>query len=284
MSNMQFAIDIPHFGPFSNSHLVAELAHEAEDAGWNGFFLWDHINFKLDESPEPIAIADPWILLTAIALRTKHIKIGPMVTPLARRRPWKLARETVTLDHLSGGRLILGVGLGTDYYGEYHDFGETTDARVHGEKLDEGLAILTRLWSGEEFSYEGKHYQLNRVQFLPKPLQQPRIPVWVAGNWPHKKPFRRAAQFDGVFPQKSGNDLTPEDFREILSYISAQRTQTTPFDAIAFGLTSATDKAQAGAHVASFAQAGATWWLEHFAPHHTTEQVRQRIHQGPPRF
>ncbi|BCL77568.1 luciferase-like protein [Ktedonobacteria bacterium brp13] len=281
---MQFAIDIPQFGPFSDPHLVAELAYEAEEAGWDGFFLWDHINYKLAGTPEPLVVADPWIQLAAIALRTKRIKLGPMVTPLPRRRPWKLARETVTLDQLSRGRLILGIGLGSDRSGEYRDFGETTDARVRGAMLDEGLDVLTQLWSGEEVSYEGQHYQLSRVQFLPKPIQQPRIPIWIAGNWPHKKPFRRAAKFDGVFPQILERSLTPEDFREILGYTHAQRTQTNSFEALAFGLTSGIDKAQDAAHVASFAEAGATWWLEHFYPRHTLGQVRQRIHQGPPRF
>lgn len=281
---MQFAIDLPPFGPFSDPHLVADLAHEAEEAGWNGFFLWDHINYKLEDSPEPLAIADPWILLAAMALRTTSIKLGPMVTPLARRRPWKLARETVTLDHLSGGRLILGVGLGSDYDGEYSGFGEPSDARVHGAMLDEALDILTRLWSGEEVSYQGQQYQVSPVQFRPTPLQQPRIPIWVAGIWPHKKPFRRAAQFEGVYPQQHGHALTPDDFREILAFIQAHRTRTIPFDALAYGLTGGTDRAADAAHVAAFAQAGATWWLEHFHPQHTLEQVRHRIRQGPPRF
>ena len=132
---MQFAIDLPPFGPFSDPHLVAQLAQEAEEAGWHGFFLWDHLNYKLEGSPEPMAIADPWIHLAAMALRTTSIKLGPMVTPLPRRRPWKLARETVTLDHLCGGRLVLGIGLGSDYDGEYHDFGKATDPRVHGVVL-----------------------------------------------------------------------------------------------------------------------------------------------------
>src|SRR5215469_9994995 len=127
---MQFGIDLPPFGPFSNANLVAQLAQESEEAGWNGFFLWDHLNYKLEGSSDTLAIADPWILLAAIALRTTSIKLGPMVTPLPRRRPWKLARETVTLDHLSGGRLVLGVGLGSDYDGEYSAFGESSDARV----------------------------------------------------------------------------------------------------------------------------------------------------------
>jgi alkanesulfonate monooxygenase SsuD/methylene tetrahydromethanopterin reductase-like flavin-dependent oxidoreductase (luciferase family) len=281
---MQFAIDLPPFGPFSDPHLVAQLSQEAEEAGWNGFFLWDHINFKLEESPETLAIADPWIHLAAIALRTTSIKLGTMVTPLPRRRPWRLARETVTLDHLSGGRLILGVGLGGDADGEYHDFGEPTDPRVHGAMLDEGLAILTRLWSGEEVSYQGQQYQLAPVRFLPTPVRKPRIPIWVAGIWPNKKPFRRAARFDGVYPQRHGQALTPEDFREILAFIQTERTQATPFDALAFGQTTGTDQAADTAHVAAYAQAGATWWLEHFRPQRTLEEVHQRIHQGPPRF
>jgi alkanesulfonate monooxygenase SsuD/methylene tetrahydromethanopterin reductase-like flavin-dependent oxidoreductase (luciferase family) len=150
--------------------------------------------------------------------------------------------------------------------------------------LDEGLAVLMGLWSGEAFSYQGQYYQLSQVQFLPKPLQQPHIPIWVAGNWPHKKPFRRAAQFDGVFPQRLSRALTSEDFHEILGYIRAHRTATTAFDVVASGSTSGTDKARDGAQVASFAQVGATWWVEGFDPLQTVEQVRERIHQGPPRF
>lgn len=281
---MQFAIDLPPFGPYSDPHLVAELAHEAEEAGWNGFFLWDHLNYQREGLPNPLAIADPWIMLAALALRTTSIKLGPMVTPLPRRRPWKLARETVTLDHLSGGRLILGVGLGGDGSGEYHDFGETTDPKIRGVMLDEGLAILTRLWSGEEVSFEGAHYQLAPVRFRPTPVQRPRIPIWVAGIWPHHKPFRRAAQFDGVYPQQRGHALTPEDFRAILAFIQTQRTHTTPFEALAYGLTSGSDHAADAAQVAAFAQAGATWWLEHFSPQHTVEQVRARIRAGPPQI
>lgn len=281
---MQFGIDLPPFGPFSDPHLVAELAHEAEEAGWDGFFLWDHLTYRLAGSPGPVVVADPWILLAAIALRTTRIKLGPLVTPLPRRRPWKLARETVTLDHLSTGRLILGIGLGSDRSGEYRDFGETTDARIRGEMLDEGLDLLTQLWSGEPVSYEGQHYRLSQVQFLPKSPQQPRIPIWIAGNWPHRKPFRRAAQFEGVFPLMLDRALTPEDFREILAYTFAQRSQAAPFEVIVGGLTSGTDRSLDAAQVAPFAEAGGTWWLESFYPRHTLEQVRQRIQQGPPRL
>jgi alkanesulfonate monooxygenase SsuD/methylene tetrahydromethanopterin reductase-like flavin-dependent oxidoreductase (luciferase family) len=280
---MQFAIDLPHFGPFSDPHLLTELAHEAEESGWDGFFIWDHVNYKLADFPGPMVITDPWILMAALAMRTKRIKIGPMVTALPRRRPWKVARETVTLDHLSHGRLILGIGSGSDRRGEYHDFGEMTNVKMRGEMLDEGLAVLTQLWSGEEVKYEGQHYQVSQVQFLPKPFQRPRIPIWLAGYWPTKKPFRRAAQWDGIFPLMLERALTPDDFREILAYTHTQRTQTTPFDVVAGGQTDGTDKARASDHAASFAEAGVTWWQEMFYPHNTLEQVRQRIHQGPPR-
>jgi alkanesulfonate monooxygenase SsuD/methylene tetrahydromethanopterin reductase-like flavin-dependent oxidoreductase (luciferase family) len=279
---MQFAIDLPPFGPFSDPKLVADLAHEAEEAGWTGFFLWDHINYKLENAAPPLAIGDPWIALAAMAVRTSAITLGTMVTPLPRRRPWKLARETVTLDHLSGGRLVLGVGLGSDGDGEYSDFGETSEPRVHGAMLDEALAVLTRLWSGEEVTYQGQHFQLSAVHFLPTPVQTPRIPIWVAGIWPHKRPFRRAAQFDGVYPQQRGGTLTPEDYRELVAFIQSQRTQTTPFEVLTRGRTSGSDHAADAAHVATYGDAGVTWWLEQFRPQHTLDEVRQRIRLGPP--
>jgi alkanesulfonate monooxygenase SsuD/methylene tetrahydromethanopterin reductase-like flavin-dependent oxidoreductase (luciferase family) len=150
--------------------------------------------------------------------------------------------------------------------------------------LDEALAVLTRLWSGEEVSYQGQHYQLSQVRFLPTPVQTPQIPIWVAGIWPHNKPFRRAAQFDGVYPQAHGRALTPEDYREILAFIQSQRTQhtTAPFEVLTRGRTSGSDHAADAAHVAAYGQAGVTWWLEQFRPQNTLDQVRQRIHQGPP--
>ncbi|HEY4387092.1 MAG TPA: LLM class flavin-dependent oxidoreductase [Ktedonobacteraceae bacterium] len=282
---MYFALDIPNFAAYNDPRLVAELAHEAEESGWDGFFLWDHINYVIRGSQvqETPVMADPWIELAAIAMRTKRIKIGPMVTPLPRRRPWKLAREAVTLDHLSEGRLILGIGLGSDRSREYSSFGEVSDPKVHGEMLDEGLELLAKLWSGEEFSFDGNHYHLSQVRFLPTPRQQPRIPVWIAGYWPSKKPFRRAAQWDGIFPLTAGLTMKPEDFRASIDYTKSQRTSTSPFEVIASGQTSGAEKAEDAATVAAFAEGGATWWLECFYPHHTPEQVRKRIQQGPPK-
>ncbi len=190
-----------------------------------------------------------------------------MVTPLARRRPWKLARETVTLDHLSGGRLILGVGLGDPAPEEFTRLGEDADDRVRAEKLDEGLEILTGLWSGEPFSYTGEHYQLDNVTFLPRPVQQPRIPIWVAGLWPNRRPFRRAARFDGAVPVKVGPSpgmpglLSPEELPEPLAYVRKHRQSDAPFDVNASAAIP-TDPAQARDIVDAFAAAGATWLQE----------------------
>ena len=276
---MHFALNTPNFDIYGDPRLMAELAHEAEESGWDGFFIWDHIGANW-----PSAIADPWIELAAMAMRTKSIKIGPIVTPLPRRRPWKVARETVTLDMLSAGRLILGVGIGNDAGREYSCFNESSDDKQHGEMLDEGLEVLTKLWSGEPFSYEGKHYQIKNAQFLPKPVQQPRIPIWVAGTWPTKKPFRRASKWDGVCPIGHDGEMTVEQFREMISYVKEQRKNTVPFDVVASGHTSGTDKEKDAEIVASFANVGVTWWQECFDWNYSLDQVRQRIHQGPPKL
>jgi alkanesulfonate monooxygenase SsuD/methylene tetrahydromethanopterin reductase-like flavin-dependent oxidoreductase (luciferase family) len=143
---MKYAFDTPQFGAYADPRLLAQLAHEAEDAGWDAFFLWDHIQVGW-----PDAVADPWIALAAIAIATSRILIGPIVTPLYRRHPWKVARETVTLDHLSGGRVVLGVGLGDDVFGEIRTFDGPMDPRTRAAMLDEGLAVLLGLWSAEKF-------------------------------------------------------------------------------------------------------------------------------------
>jgi len=186
---MNYGIYLPSVDEFSDPALLAELAYEAEEEGWDGVFIWDHIG-------QPNAAADPWVSLAAIALKTKRVKLGPIVTPVARRRPWKLARETVTMDHLSNGRLILGVGLGWSDQ-EFEVFGENSEARIRAEKLDEGLEVLAGLWSGETFSFSGKHFQVKEACFTPQPIQSPRIPIWACGAWGDKKaPFRRAARWD----------------------------------------------------------------------------------------
>src|SRR5579884_498109 len=289
---MQFAVYVPNFGPYGDARVLADLAYEAEDSGWDGFFLWDQIS-KTTLSPTFDAMVDPWIALAAIALRTRTIRMGLLVTPLSRRRPWKVAREAVSLDHLSEGRMILGVGSGGGYY-DFEALGEATDPKVQAAMLDEGLEVLNGLWSGEPYQHEGTYYHIKEAQFLPRPFQSPRIPVWVAGMWPAKAPMRRAARWDGVVP--IGRDLplaamlTPAEIDEIVRYIAAQPGYTTPFDVVHPGVTAGTDASYDRALVASYEQVGVTWWAEQVLPelwgswtNWPLEQMRARIRKGPPR-
>ena len=289
---MQFGLSLPQFGIFGDVRKLVELAQLAEKAGWDGFFVWDHIVF--DDLWRPMV--DPWVALAAIAVATERIRIGTLVTAVARRRPWKLARETVSLDRLSGGRLILGVGLGSPEKWEYGAFGEETDNRIRGEKLDEGLEILLGLWSGEPFSYAGKHYQLDEVRFLPTPVQQPRIPIWVAGLWPNKPPMRRAARYDGAIPIKVQGTLTPDEWRDALAYIKQQRTSDEPITAVAMGVTPGDEAQRAGEIVTAYADAGCNWWVEDISPYgyglpwaarewpsDMAVRLEERIRQGPPK-
>jgi alkanesulfonate monooxygenase SsuD/methylene tetrahydromethanopterin reductase-like flavin-dependent oxidoreductase (luciferase family) len=277
---MRFAINVPNFGAIGDARALADLAHEAEDSGWDGFFLWDHIGANWGET----RFADPWLALTAIAMATSRITLGPIVTPLPRRRPWKVAREAVTLDHLSGGRLVLGVGIGTDGAREYSAYGEPPDDRLHGQMLDEALDILTGLWTSEPFSYEGAHYHIHDVRYLPTPVQRPRIPIWVAAVWPNKKPFRRAARWDGLCPLVDERLMTPDELRDALAYLQPLRPDpAAPFDALATGNTSGDDRAADAALIAEWEAAGATWWQEAWMPDDDADLIRARIRKGPPR-
>jgi alkanesulfonate monooxygenase SsuD/methylene tetrahydromethanopterin reductase-like flavin-dependent oxidoreductase (luciferase family) len=271
---MHFAIDTPNFGDYSEPRLLAELAREAEIAGWDGFFLWDHIGASW-----PFPICDPWVALAAMAMTTQRIKLGTLVTPLPRRRPWKLARETVTLDHLSNGRLILGVGIGSDNVREYSCFGEAGDDRLHGAMLDEGLDVLIGLWSGEPFSYSGTYYSIEQAHFQPPPVQSPRIPIWVVDVWPHKRPLNRAAAWDGIVPLAEDHVLTPDEIQSVVSTIKERRVSAEPFD-VAFGSPDF-DKNFTADCLQAYAQAGVTWWLECSSWNQTLTEVRERIRRGP---
>jgi alkanesulfonate monooxygenase SsuD/methylene tetrahydromethanopterin reductase-like flavin-dependent oxidoreductase (luciferase family) len=272
---MRFAINIPNFGAFADPRAVVALAREADIAGWDGFFLWDHLLWK---APTNQPVADPWLTLGAIAQATERIRLGAMITPLPRRRPWQVARQAATLDQLSGGRVVLGVGIGGDWFGDYSAFGEPADQRVHGAQLDEALEVITGLWSGETFSYSGAHYSVRAVQFLPTPVQQPRIPIWVAGVWPGTKPFRRAAQFDGVAPiaRDEGQPLSPADIRDMLAYVYTHRADSAPFDVVVGGAP------LDHAGYAALAEAGATWYQDGFLWEDTLTSVRDHIRRGPP--
>jgi alkanesulfonate monooxygenase SsuD/methylene tetrahydromethanopterin reductase-like flavin-dependent oxidoreductase (luciferase family) len=279
---MRFAVNLPNFGPYADPRTVAGIAADAEATGWDGLFVWDHVTFIKAWSLE---IGDPWIILAAAALATERIRLGTMVTPVPRRRPSKLARETATLDRLSGGRLVLGVGLGSPAQDEYGTFGEAADHGTLAEKLDEGLEVLTGLWSGRPFSFHGRHYRVDEVTFKPTPLQQPRIPVWVAGAWPGTGPFRRAGRWDGVAPMKLAEEptsLTPDEVRGVVAAVRANRPGQEPFEVMVGGVTDggAADRKVAGA----LAEAGATWWSEWLSPlRGDLETVRARVRRGPPR-
>jgi alkanesulfonate monooxygenase SsuD/methylene tetrahydromethanopterin reductase-like flavin-dependent oxidoreductase (luciferase family) len=247
------AIFVAPFEELSEPALVAELAARAERRGWDGFFVWDHVDYA-----DPVeALADPWVTLAAVAMRTERVVIGPLVTPLARRRPHQLARETVTLDRLSGGRLVLGVGLGTNVTGEFDParFGEEGDPRARAKLLDDGLDRLLSYWDGG---------------FEPRPVQRPRIPIWAASRWPRRKPVRRAARYDGLFPI----DLPgPEALAELAAELDAMRAGNGPFDLVVEG--------EAGADPAPWEEAGATWFLTSFGSQPTRAEVEQAIDAGP---
>lgn len=276
---MKYGLDIPTNGAYADPRKLAELAKEAEEAGWDGFFIQDVLFSEA-------TLVDPWITLAAIAMCTQRIKIGDFLTPLPRRRPWQVVRETVTLDYLSHGRLIFGAGLGFQAL-DFTPFGEEYDLKVLAEKLDEGLEILQGLWSGEKFSFSGKHYHISDVAMLPKPLQTPRIPVWLAAGWPRRKPLRRAAQLDGVYlmtvNQVTGEMLTLDEIRAIVAYVNTERKSTDPFD-IAVNGEMPVDAYQRAEVIQQYIEAGATWWIELEATGESFEEYRGRIRRGPPKI
>jgi len=279
---MKFGLSLPNHGEYGDIHRLVELAQIAEDSGWDGFFLWDHIARGI--APQ----VDSWIAMAAIASNTTRMRLGLLVTPLARRRPWKVAREIVTLDHLSNGRMILGVGLGDFQEKEFENFGEVSDKSTRGEMLDEGLEIIDGLQSGQSFRFAGKHYRIQRTDFNPKPIQMPRVPVWVGGKWPNKKPFHRAARWDGAVPIHRSRSLkaylTPEEIREISNYIHQYRTTDAPFDICLSGILPAKDHAEDKSIVSPYEEVGITWWIDFvYTGTGSLKANTARIHFGPPR-
>lgn len=267
---MRFGLHVPQLGALGEPADLVDLARRAESAGWDGFFVWDHVMHAGDP-----AACDPWVVLGAIAAVTERLLLGPLVTPLPRRRPWKVAREAVTLDRLSGGRAVLGAGIGTDHYREFAAFAEpaTTD-RLRAAQLDEALDIVTELWSGERVTHAGPHYQAIDVVQTPRPLQRPRIPIWCAAAWPHLLPLRRAARWDGV---ALVGQLSPADVETVVAEIARHRTVTDPF-AVALPSTAATST-----DLAAYAGAGVTWWLASIRPGDALDASRALVGHGPPR-
>ncbi|MEI8409006.1 MULTISPECIES: LLM class flavin-dependent oxidoreductase [unclassified Kribbella] len=266
---MRHAVWIPLFDELADPLVVARLAASAEEAGWDGLFVWDQLWWR----PPISAVADPWITLAAVAVATERLRIGPMVTPVARRRPVKLLRETTTLDVLSNGRLTLGVGLGGDRFaGEFSRSGDEVDDRVRAEKLDECLAILTAGWSGETVDHHGKHYLVDSVRFEPRPVAG-RIPIWCAGFPGNLKPIRRAARYDGYFPV---NLTSPDQVASAVAVLESERGSLDGFDVV-IALEPTTDGRP-------WAAAGATWCLTDCDPASLRlADVQAVATSGPPR-
>lgn len=264
--------------PTGGTDEVLELAVEIEAAGWDGFFYWDGIG----------GLAwDPWAMLAAVAVRTERVRLGAMIFPLPRRRPWKVAHETLTVDHLSHGRLVLPVGLGAvDNGGFSRVKPEAIDRRERAERLDETLAILGQAWSGQPVNHRGSHYEIDNMAFEPPAVQQPRIPVWVVAAWGRAKSMRRAAAWDGIIPNfTDGPDhvTTPSEIRAIREWMIANRADGTAGEIIVEGVDPDDDSEWAARELQPMAEAGATWWI--YSPwmvKNDPETLRARIRKGPP--
>lgn len=282
---MQYGFVIPNGDP----RTVAQMAHELEEAGWDGAFYWDGMH---PIGPGLGDVYDPWVVMAAMAMRTERVRLGAIVTPPTRRRPWKLARETMTLDRLSNGRLIVPVGLGAINDLGFGNVGEVTDRATRAAMLDESLDVLTGLWSGEPFAYHGTHYHFDEMAFQPTPLQRPRPPIWVVAAWTYPRSMSRALRYDGILPNfpapedwAGPGEGTPELYAAVAAYAAEHRTAPGPFELIVDGVTPADDPAAAAAKVQPFAEAGGTWWIESpWSPPNGVDDLRRRIAAGPPRI
>lgn len=280
-----YGISLPTGQECGDPTFLVELAERAETTGWDGIFLEDYVCYSGDPHS---ATCNVWTVLAAMAVRTNRLRLGTEVTPLTRRRPWNVAREAAAVDQLSNGRMILGVGLGDT--GEaigvdasFARFGEEGDARTRGEMLDEGLEIIAGLWAGEAFTYTGRHYTVDDVIFAPRPVQRPRIPIWIGGGYPNPRPTRRALRWDGSCLYKETNggpweDMTPDDVGAL-----REAAEGRPFTIAVGGSGRRDDWEAERAHIASVAQAGATWWIE-WVPPATRPEMIEAVERGPLRI
>jgi alkanesulfonate monooxygenase SsuD/methylene tetrahydromethanopterin reductase-like flavin-dependent oxidoreductase (luciferase family) len=266
---------------------IAELTREAESAGWDGFFIPDALGIETKDFPAA-PWYDPEVTLAAMVMRSERIRIGTFISAVTRRRPWKLARQIGTLDQLSNGRIILAVGLGAaDGDGGFYKVGEAMDLKTRAALLDETLAIMAGLWTGQPFSFSGEHYQVQEMTMLPPPVQKPRVPIWVVGVWPKPKSMQRALRWDGIIPQKYGATpdqatAIPAEYAAIKKYIEEHRSESGAFEIVTGGSTPANSRKKAIEKVESYARAGATWWIENIWSH-DPEKASARIKKGPPR-
>lgn len=273
---MHFGMDIVNLGDYADPRPVVQLAQAAENAGWDGLFVWDHLAFTWG-----VPSGDPWIILAAVAQSTDHIKVGTAVTPLPRRRPHVLANALATLDLLSNGRVIFGVGLG-GVAQEFTAFGESDDNKERANRLDEGLDMIDRLWSGEKVDHHGEHYTVDGVTLSPLPVQRPRIPVWVGGE--SRPALRRAARWDGWIMGGDNEQgqmiVSPQKVADQLSYIQRHRSDSKPFDVALSGVSTPKDRAM----IEEYAAAGVTWWLESLHGFRGSfDDLLTRVKAGPPK-
>ncbi|MEV6558083.1 LLM class flavin-dependent oxidoreductase [Nocardia sp. NPDC051756] len=270
-SHLRYGVYLPPFGPFGDPRNLVDLAVRAEAAGWDGVFLWDHL------LGEAMPIADPWTTLGAITHATNRIQFGTTVTPLARRRPWVVARHAATLSNLSNGRFILGVGLGSDESGDFSRFGEPDDLRARSARLDEGLDIVRAMWSGQAYEHSGPHYRVRLEATTPHPHH---IPIWVASSTGNPKVIRRAARHDGIFPLPEDHTPTPGELTGLVAAVDkAER-----FDVVVAGNASPAWNEPTTVDLAELSAAGMTWWMEsliHFDPLELSLEI---VDAGPPRI
>lgn len=272
-------------GTFGTVDQLVGLAAEAEDAGWDGYFTWDAVDIGVDGD-----VWDPWAVLAAAAVRTERITLGALVFALPRRRPWVVARQALTVDHLSGGRLVIPAGLGVPLDRAFAGVeGELTSTRERAELLDDHLAILDLAFSGEPFSYQGTHHRVTDLQFRPRPVQRPRVPIWVVGAYPSERSMGRAVRYDGLVPQLRGDramdELGPAEVAEIAAWVREHRAPGAgPYEIVLQGVLPA-DPAEARDHAAALAEAGATWFVESRweGPGSTYAALTERVRQGVPR-
>lgn len=257
---MKYGLSIPN-GGVDDIRVFGEIARLAEDAGWDGLFLEDYIVYH----SSPLTY-DPWVLLGVMAQATEEIRLGIQVIPVARRRPWKLAREAVTVDHLSNGRLILGFGLGDVSDPSFSNFEEVLDPQQRAKMLDEALEVLIGFWSGEPFSYQGEYYRIETVTFVPKPIQKPRIPIWIGGRWDVKGPANRAKRWDGFCPYYLDEKFTQHDVQSMRAFFENEGLSKSAFDISVGGHRRSEDWEQERELIQSFDEAGATWWTEWIPP------------------
>jgi alkanesulfonate monooxygenase SsuD/methylene tetrahydromethanopterin reductase-like flavin-dependent oxidoreductase (luciferase family) len=280
---VKYGVELPTGYELADPVVLADIAQLAEGRGWDGVFLEDYVCYGGDRAAPTV---DTWMALAAMASGTERVILGTGVTAIPRRRPWNLARQAVAVDRLSGGRLVLGAGLGDTGESVVEDasfvaFDEERDVRVRTEMLDEALEIIAGLWTGERFTFSGRHYSVDDVVFRPTPVQRPRVPIWIGGGFPKPGPTRRALRWDGAWLYRDSgelrsDDLTPEDVATL-----AAATAGRPFD-IAVGGNLDRPEREQRAWAAAVHDAGATWCMEWLAPAPLAD-IRRKVERGPVR-